>query len=134
MDNPIQIIRRCNIDPDQHLSDHFTWSEFLCKCGKCDGQYLHIDLFPMLERLRKRIGGYPIGITSGYRCPAHNKRVGGARRSRHMQGDAVDCGSRDVSHVSLARAAEEVGFTGIKVYANWVHLDIRPGRPWKVGV
>lgn len=32
----------------------------------------------------------PITISSGYRCPALNKAVGGADKSQHMKGEAVD--------------------------------------------
>lgn len=34
--------------------------------------------------------GKPIIITSGYRCPALNKAVGGAKASQHMYGQAAD--------------------------------------------
>lgn len=43
----------------------------------------------VLEPLRKRFGK-PIHINSGFRCKALNAAVGGALRSYHMQGRAVD--------------------------------------------
>ncbi|MCX8578903.1 hypothetical protein J3U35_05560, partial [Gilliamella sp. B2717] len=42
-----------------------------------------------LELVRKALE-HPIIITSGYRCPALNARVGGVASSTHTQGLAVD--------------------------------------------
>ena len=39
--------------------------------------------------------GKPITITSGYRCPALNKAVGGAYNSAHLEGYGVDFISED---------------------------------------
>ncbi len=77
----------------------------------------------MLEDLRELIGGRAIVIVSGYRCVRHNAAVGGARRSRHVYGDAVDVqlGLITITH---ARAA---GARGIGTQGNYVrHLDMRP--------
>lgn len=42
-----------------------------------------------LDELR-RLYGKPIVITSGYRCPALNKAVGGTPGSQHTKGQAAD--------------------------------------------
>ena len=42
-----------------------------------------------LDELR-RLYGHPIFITSGYRCPALNKAVGGKPNSQHVKGQAAD--------------------------------------------
>ena len=34
--------------------------------------------------------GKPIHVTSGYRSPAVNRAVGGAKKSQHMRGEAAD--------------------------------------------
>ena len=34
--------------------------------------------------------GVPIYVSSGYRCPELNRAIGGARRSQHMEGRALD--------------------------------------------
>ncbi|MEL6671037.1 MAG: D-Ala-D-Ala carboxypeptidase family metallohydrolase [Bacteroidota bacterium] len=50
------------------------------------------------EALRKK--GYDDSafyIYNGYRHPAYNKRVGGASRSRHIVGEAVDISIRDIN-------------------------------------
>ena len=42
-----------------------------------------------LQRVRNFFGA-PIRITSGFRCPALNKAVGGAETSQHTKGEAAD--------------------------------------------
>ena len=42
-----------------------------------------------LDELR-RLYDHPILITSGYRCPALNKAVGGKPNSQHVKGQAAD--------------------------------------------
>jgi hypothetical protein len=43
----------------------------------------------LLEPIRALVKA-PIQITSGYRCPDLNKRVGGSETSQHIQGEAAD--------------------------------------------
>lgn len=46
-------------------------------------------LVAMLERLRAALGGRPVAISSGYRCPAHNWAVGGAPESQCLLGNTA---------------------------------------------
>lgn len=106
-----------------NLTEHFTTDEFKCKhCGlmvKIDQQLLE-----KLEKLRELSGG-PIVVTSGYRCPQHNAAIGGARDSYHVKGMAADIKSAGISPEKLAEMADKIGFSGIGIYASWVHLDTR---------
>ena len=43
-----------------------------------------------LEQVRAALGGKPIHVSSGYRCAALNRAVGGAGKSAHMDGLAAD--------------------------------------------
>lgn len=43
----------------------------------------------VLDPLRERYG-YPIHVSSGYRCKRLNTAVGGAKTSQHMTGEAAD--------------------------------------------
>lgn len=88
-----------------------------------------------LDRYRERFG--PTSIISGYRDPAHNRRVGGASASRHMAADAADI--RPIVTVSQVRTLGR--FTGIGYNASTgrvSHVDCRPGNPgspvvWRYG-
>lgn len=74
---------------NKSLSKHFNSKEFECKCGKCDEQLISDILLEKLEKVREEYGK-PIKINSGYRCPDHNKAIGGKPGSSHMTGLAVD--------------------------------------------
>ena len=105
------------------ISKNFKLKEFQCKDGsqlvKIDSQLLH-----KLQALRDEIGR-PVIINSGYRTESHNKAVGGAKNSYHMQGKAVDIKINGLKPEEIAKIAEKIGFTGIGIYKNFTHLDIR---------
>ena len=67
---------------------------------------IHHILNPIRERY-----GYPIKVTSGYRCPALNAALKGSSTSQHMTGEAADLvptgGRNDVG--AIFRAAIAVG-------------------------
>jgi zinc D-Ala-D-Ala carboxypeptidase len=75
----------------------------------------------------------PTLVTSGYRSPAHNARVGGAPRSVHMAGQGLPGVAADVKCSSGTPRAwyallDELGPGGLGLYAGHVHVDTRPGR------
>lgn len=107
------------------LSPHFDSREFSCKDG-CGWQAVDPLLIERLEILRSALK-MPIRITSGRRCPVHNRNVLGALRSRHVYGDAADIPR--TLRVTVAQA-REAGFTGIGHLASGyvVHVDVRPQR------
>ena len=49
----------------------------------------------VLEPLREQVRE-PVIISSGYRCPALNKAVGGSDTSQHMKGEACDIWHADI--------------------------------------
>ena len=84
-----------------------------------------------LQALRDRLGK-PLIITSAYRSPAHNKKVGGAKNSRHMKGDAFDVRMDNHDPHEFEAAARAVGFTGFGYYprSGFMHIDTGPARSW----
>lgn len=89
----------------------------------------------VLARFRQvqNVFGRSIPIVSGYRDPERNKRAGGAKSSQHMHGAALDLdvsGMDENERNELIRTASSLGFTGIGVYVNSVHLDVGPRRSW----
>lgn len=105
------------------LSEHFIAKEFSCKC--CGRVLVDPELIERLEKAR-RIYGKPMRVTSGYRCPTHNKAVGGAEHSQHCQGKAVDIQVTD-GHLRflMIKALLDAGFKRLGVYRQgWVHVDV----------
>lgn len=114
---------------DIKLSENFMLSEFLCPCGCLAGDDLTIPMevpFIMkLQKLRTRFQK-PIIITSGYRCPSYNKRIGGAPNSKHCLGIAADVScTNSKDRFTLLNLAFQIGFSGIGVDRTFLHLDIR---------
>lgn len=107
---------------------YFSDKELRCKCG-CGQVGIQDDFRAMLEELRERCG-FPILVSSGFRCHSYNKRFGGT--PAHEKGLAVDLivsGAR--AHKVLTEALA-MGFTGIGVAqkgdraARFIHLDMLP--------
>jgi len=113
---------------DKQLSKNFNELEFACR--HCRQVHVEPELVTKLQALRDALGR-PITVTSGYRCPVHNRNVGGATQSRHMQGQAADLVVAGVSPAAVAQAADRVGLGGIGVYkSGFTHVDIGPKRRW----
>lgn len=75
------------------LSPNFLVSELRTRTrsgGPKDGTcWVHRDLLSRLEAMRAHVGK-PLGVISGWRDPAHNARVGGAKSSQHTFGVAQE--------------------------------------------
>jgi uncharacterized protein YcbK (DUF882 family) len=119
------------------VSAHFDSSEF----GSHDGdiypsEWIETRLKPLavvLEAIRAKVGK-PIKILSGYRSPAHNKAIGGADKSQHMQGRAADLqvegltGRQLYAIVLSMYQHAEIHIGGLGSYETFCHVDIRDGR------
>jgi uncharacterized protein YcbK (DUF882 family) len=108
-------------------ASHFSDREFACP--HCGVALVRPRLKQLLETLRHEIGDKPIRVVSGYRCPPHNRQVGGAPDSQHMYAAAADIPAGLVKFGQ----AQSCGFTGIGTKGDWVvHVDVRDGalRHW----
>jgi len=108
----------------------FKLSEFACKCGRdnCDAEHMTIETLNLLNELRK-LYGKPLYITSARRCEYHNSKVGGKPGSYHLIGAAIDISVSDaVMMGKLVEMAIRIGFTGIGIAKNFIHLDSRGGK------
>lgn len=77
------------------LTEHFNVQEFKCKCGKPHEIKIDSDLCPTLEKLMIKIYAIRGDIISGYRCPKHDKEVGGRGVGSHVEGYACDISFKD---------------------------------------
>jgi uncharacterized protein YcbK (DUF882 family) len=93
------------------------------------------ELIKLIRQVERHYGKKPI-ITSGYRSPAHNRRVRGARRSQHMTCSAADIRVPGIGKASLARYLRSLpgrGGVGLYCRSGSVHIDIGAKRQWYWG-
>jgi len=80
--------------------------------------------------------GFPLEISSGYRCPALNRCVGGAETSQHTQGLAADFTCAEFGPpVDIIKAVRDSGIDFdqcILEYAKWVHISFSKAPRGKV--
>lgn len=121
----------------KQLTPHFNLSELRCHDGtEVPDKYLAnaLQICGRAEELRAEVG--PLIVTSGYRSPAWNRRVGGAKGSLHMTASALDLCSRTVPAKELHRIwlrlvkAGKVADGGLGLYPSWVHIDLGRPRRW----
>lgn len=84
----------------------------------------------VLDPLREA-WGKPLTVSSGYRCPALNAAVGGAKNSHHMRGMAADIvAGSSVDNRRLFQLVQELKlpFTQLIDEKNfqWVHISHDP--------
>ncbi|HEY9736693.1 MAG TPA: D-Ala-D-Ala carboxypeptidase family metallohydrolase [Trichocoleus sp.] len=81
-----------------------------------------------LEEPRRQLGR-PFRVSSWYRDPETNRRVGGARFSEHLYGGAADF---SVDGIPARQVASRLAWWpgGLGSYPTFVHLDIGPRRRW----
>jgi uncharacterized protein YcbK (DUF882 family) len=122
------------------LSKYFDAREFACPCPNCTETLIDSLLVERLDALRERLG-VPVRITSGYRCPAHQKWLAKrgyetAKNSRHLIGEAADLWTGAHAGKELERHARAAGFCAVGVGRTFIHVDLRddkPNRRWEYG-
>jgi len=84
--------------------------------------------------------GKPITIMSGYRSPERNESVGGAKKSQHMEGNAVDIKVKGMKPEDVAKLVEKLiadgkmAQGGLGIYPRstpeegWIHYDTRGAK------
>jgi hypothetical protein len=139
-----QEVKPVEIDLNMYLSPHFQLKELVVTSHReVDNrptpevlERLKTLCTDFLEPIRKQFG--PLIISSGYRCPDLNAKIGGAKDSAHMYGCAADFvpfnkqyTTRDVvmwvknSTLEFDQVIDEyAGKT-----SNWIHIGmLRPNK------
>ena len=132
------LIKKYLFDDRTQLSSHFNVQEFKCKCGGTHDILISSELIDKLEQLYAALNCSKIIVTSGYRCPTHDKNVGGTSTGQHTKGTAADicCYGQDGKPISsklVCCKAQDIGFTGIANIDSsyqYTHMDVRTSYPW----
>lgn len=120
---------------NRRLAPDFKVRELRCRDGT-DTVMVDEALTVVLQCIREHFGK-PVTITSGYRTPAHNAAVGGAKSSQHLLGRAADIRVAGVSVEDVAAYAESLmpDWGGVGRYpvkagraTGWVHVDTRADK------
>ena len=112
-------------DGNKKLSTNFRVREFACTDGS-DPIFVDSDLVNVLQKVRTHFGK-AVTITSAYRTPTHNKKVGGTLYSQHLYGRACDIKVKDTKPKTVAAYAETLlkNKGGIGIYSTFTHIDVR---------
>jgi uncharacterized protein YcbK (DUF882 family) len=112
------------------LTRDFSTDELECPC--CKACRMNPGFMAALQILRDQ-WKKPILINSGFRCQEHNKAVQGVPSSQHLIGRAADCRITADDRYEFVKLALNVGFKGIGIAVNFVHIDTREGpeQLWK---
>ena len=118
---------------DYQITEHFKLKEFACK--NSEAVIISENLCFVLEAIRAHFGK-PVVVSSGYRTPEYNTKVGGAVKSQHTLGMAADIHISGVKPADVAAYARVLmpNYGGIGIYSTFTHIDIRSDvENWKEG-
>lgn len=132
-------VKNYNFSDNIQLAEHFSASEFRCKCGGTHDTVINPELPEKLERLFKALNCSAIVINSGYRCPTHSVNVGGSATDYHTKGYAADIICYDqsgnkISSKKVCCVAQDIGFGGIaNIDSTYTatHVDVRESYYWR---
>lgn len=111
-------------DGNLRLSSNFRVKEFACNDGS-DPIFIDSDLVSILQKIRTHFKK-PVTITSAYRTPIYNNKVGSGRYSQHLYGRAADIKVQGIAPKEVAKYAETLlPNGGIGIYNTFVHIDVR---------
>jgi zinc D-Ala-D-Ala carboxypeptidase len=108
---------------------NFSPAEIACRgTGRL---LINEEALDRLQALRDALGK-PLIVRSAYRSPEHNRAVGGAAASRHLDGAAFDIAMANHDPEAFETAARAAGFRGFGFYprSGFMHIDTGPTREW----
>jgi uncharacterized protein YcbK (DUF882 family) len=115
-----------NLNSDFHL--YFEYSEFDSPDQKGSYKHMDVEFLNKLAQARK-IAAVGFKITSGYRSPEHNEKVGGVPNSSHTLGHACDIyAPTSRQKYIIINALLQAGFDRIGVAKNFIHVDDDPSK------
>ena len=122
-------------DYEEKITDNFKVKEFACKGNDSDFLLIDIDVVKTLQSCVRNKYGIPIIILSGFRTQAYNQSCGGAPKSKHLEGGAIDFTFANQKifidkHKEIIKTLIDAGIKGIGLYIKdrkppYIHIDNR---------
>jgi uncharacterized protein YcbK (DUF882 family) len=113
---------------DITFTEHFKSKEFECQCSHADciDQKISKKLIENLEKCRQEYK-HAVIINSGYRCAKHNKEIGGADKSQHMEGKAADTRPKLLTTDTMDEWIKVLNstFKAMGIAQSFIHVDVR---------
>ena len=116
-----------------YVGKYFSDAEMACRCGCGE---LPQDALRELADFVRYDWGKPLFVASGKRCQAHNVKIGGAKKSAHVAGLAIDLRPFDMDELG---AFQQFCLTKLEDWKcrmehpdhtpQWTHLDLYPVGP-----
>lgn len=106
------------------LSKDYWLDDFQCPC--CQTVKLDARVVAMMQQITN-LTDKRIVPNSAYRCPKHNKEVGGSPTSQHMDGFCVDITiPKGYNDIDFAAICEQAGARRVGVYKDrwFLHLSV----------
>lgn len=112
----------------EQITKSFASTEFDCQCKlpSCTKTLVNIEHVNKLQELRDKWGS--IKINSGFRCPEHNKAIGGEDKSQHMLGNATDIAVPSKTPNEVQEALLPTWNGGLGRYKTFTHIDSRGSK------
>lgn len=117
----------------EQISISFKAREFDCPCFGCQSTLIDVDLVATLEAMRT-LSGYPINISSGYRCASHQEelKTQGCETavgiSQHQLGRAADIETGHFTGAEIEGFARQCGVKAVGVGLRFAHVDLRSDK------
>lgn len=127
-DQPAGLMKLASLPGMTRMAPNGLWVQNPTVDVSCFGPQLK----DMLQKVELHYGRHVV-VTSGYRDPGHNRRVGGAQHSMHTLCAAADIQVEGVSKWELAdylRSIPGRGGVGTYCYTESVHIDLGDERDW----
>ncbi len=111
-----------------NLSEHFSTSDFSCKCGKCGRMTrVHLGLVGALEAVASYFRRTP-RIHEAYRCDILSAQLNMLKKNPHRLGKAAHISVDGVSQKELfdfVRTLPEIRGLGVHPQEKRLHIDTR---------
>ena len=117
------------IPANAYCTKDFCWSSLIVNQHDIPTLAVLVNLRKIANTIQKYkitvFKNAKITITSGWRSPAYNRKIGGAANSYHTKGLALDFVVQGMPPQTVQKILNSVHFGGLEFAPTWTHIDLR---------